>query len=128
MGWGWASGMGIIYKILVKLDNWYMSRVGHFCLENLEIWYVWFRSQIISRARKLPSKTKSWVIPSSFMHEITQEFEVKCQHSQIHDLEVEHVVKPACVLLVSQQSTYKPSRNSKVRIQTCGRILPHHQL
>ena len=31
-------------------------------------------------------------------------------HSQlIHDFEVEHVVRPACVLSVSLQSTYKPS-------------------
>ena len=29
-------------------------------------------------------------------------------HSQIHDFEVEHVVRPACVFLVSLLSTFKP--------------------
>ena len=29
-------------------------------------------------------------------------------HSQIHDFEVEHVVRPACVLPVSLQNAHKP--------------------
>ena len=66
-------------------------------------------------------------------------------HSQIHDFEVEHVVRPAFVLLVSLQSTYNLSpqqelsgRNgietltpkeldctsrSRVHTQTSGRLL-----
>ena len=71
-------------------------------------------------------------------------------HSQIHDFEVEHVVRPVCVLSVSLQSTYKPftsigtfelHRNSDPlgtlwELQSTHsdmwwastRILPHHQL
>ena len=63
---------------------------------------------------QLPILTRTKTIPCKLLQNCLEKvyFQVPDTgtrvHSQIHDFEVEHVVRPACGLTVSLQSTYKP--------------------